>query len=86
MGYWNEQSIKRSTPRTFKCDWCGVEEEALPCGIEDINGGTQFVYSLPEEWWHISTREDVMLFCGDETVTIMGGEVLDPGTFRGMEG
>ena len=70
-------SIKQNTPRTFKCDFCHVEEEALPWGTKDIQGATQFVYSLPEKWWSISTRTGMKMFCGDEAVTIMGGEVLE---------
>ena len=70
-------SIKQNTPRTFKCDFCQVEEEALPWGTKDIQGATQFVYSLPEGWWSISTRGGMKLFCVDEAVTIMGGEVID---------
>ena len=70
-------SIKQNTPRTFKCDFCQIEEEALPWGTKDIQGATQFVYSLPEGWWSISTREGMKLFCGDEAVVIKGGEVLE---------
>ena len=76
VGYWNEQSITRSTPRTFKCDECDAEEEALPWGMEDLKGGTHFVYSLPEGWWHLSTRGNYKLFCEEEVVTIVGGEVV----------
>ena len=68
-------SIKQNTPRTLKCDRCQIEEEALPWGMEDLLGATQFVYSLPEKWWSISTREGMKMFCGDEAVTIVGGEV-----------
>ena len=70
-------SIKQNTPRTFKCDFCQVEEEALPWDTKDIHGVTQFVYSMPEEWWSISTREGMKMFCGDEAVVIMGGEVIE---------
>ena len=70
-------SIKQTTPRTFTCDFCQIEEEALPWGTKDIQGATQFVYSLPEGWWSISTRGGMKLFCVDEAVTIMGGEVID---------
>ena len=70
-------SIKQNTPRTFTCDFCQIEEEALPWGTKDIQGATQFVYSLPEGWWSISTRGGMKLFCVDEAVTIMGGEVID---------
>jgi len=70
-------SIKQNTPRTFTCDFCQIEEEALPWGTKDIQGATQFVYSLPEGWWSISTRGGMKLFCVDEAVTIMGGEVLE---------
>ena len=73
----NEQSIKQNTPRTFKCDFCQVEEEALPWGTKDIQGATQFVYSLPEKWWSISVREGMKLFCGDEAVVVMGGKVIN---------
>jgi len=76
VGYWKDVSIKRSTPRTFKCVRCEVEEEALPWGMEDLQGGTHYVYSLPEGWWGISKREGTLLFCRDEAVTIVGGEVL----------
>ena len=69
-------SIKQNTPRTFKCAFCQIEEEALPWDTKDIQGATQFVYSLPEKWWSISTREGMKMFCGDEAVTIMGGEIL----------
>jgi hypothetical protein len=71
-------SIKRKTPRTFKCVRCEVEVEALPWGMEDLQGGTQFVYSLPEGWWSINTRVGMVLFCEDEVVTIIAGEVLQP--------
>ena len=73
----NEQSIKHNTLRTFTCDFCQIEEEALPWGTKDIQGATQFVYSLPEGWWSISTRDGMKLFCRYEAVTILGGEVLD---------
>ena len=81
MGYWKEQSIERergrsATPRTFKCSRCAVEEEALPSGMDDAKGRTHFVYSLPERWWGITTREGMKLFCPDEAVTIVGGEVV----------
>jgi rubredoxin len=76
MEDWKEQPIKRNTPRTFKCVRCGVEEEALPWGMDDFKGGTHFVYFLPEGWWSITTREGMKLFCSDEAVTIVGGEVV----------
>jgi hypothetical protein len=76
VGYWKDQAVKRSTPRTFRCVNCDAEEEALPWGMEDIQGATQWVYSLPEGWWSSHTREGMKLFCGDEAVTIVGGEVL----------
>ena len=76
MGYWKEQAIKRSTPRTFTCVRCGVEEEALPTGMTDLNGGTHYAYHTPKGWWSITTREGMKMFCGDEAVTIVGGEVL----------
>jgi hypothetical protein len=69
-------SIKRTTPRTFKCVRCGVEEEALPTGYTTITGATLFVYKTPEGWWSITMREGMLLFCRDEAVTIVGGEVL----------
>jgi len=70
-------SVKQNTPRTLKCDRCQIEEEALPWGMKDMQGATQFVYSLPEGWWSISAREGMLMFCGDEDVTIRGGEVLE---------
>jgi len=76
MGYWNEQSIKRTTPRTFKCVRCGLEEEALPTGMTDVMGGTHFAYHTPTGWWSITNRYEMLLFCRDEAVTIVGGEVL----------
>jgi hypothetical protein len=63
--------------RKFRCVRCEVEEEALPWGMEDLQGGTQLVYSLPPGWWSISTRDGMKLFCRNEAVTILGGEVLD---------
>ena len=77
MGDWNEQSIKRTTPRTFKCVRCGLEEEALPTGMTDVMGGTHFAYHTPKGWWSITTREAMLLFCADEAVTIVAGEVLE---------
>ena len=79
MGYWKNVSIKMSTPRTFKCINCKAAEEALPTSMDDSKGVTHFTYSLPQGWWHINTREGMKLFCGDEAVTIVGGEVLGSG-------
>jgi hypothetical protein len=84
MGDWKEQSIERergrsATPRTFKCSRCAIEEEALPSGMDDAKGATHFVYSLPQGWWGITTREGMKLFCPNEAVTIREGEVLEEG-------
>ena len=68
-----------TTPKAFRCVRCGVEEEALPWGMEDIQGTTQWVYSIPVGWWSITSREGMLLFCRDEAVTIKGGEVLERG-------
>jgi hypothetical protein len=73
---WKTQAIKRNTPKEFKCSECGEVEEALPVGMEDVKGGTHFVYHLPEGWWHITVREGMKMFCKDEAVTIAGGEIL----------
>ena len=77
VGYWNKQSLKLTTLKTFACTKCGLEEEALPTGIEDVMGGTHYVYTTPLGWWSITTRGGMLLFCRDEAVTIIGGEVFD---------
>ena len=28
-------------------------------------------------WWSITTREGMLLFCADEAVTIVAGEIID---------
>ena len=68
--------------KAFKCVRCGAEEEALPTGTEvrvftDLMGGTHFVYHTPKGWWSITTSAGMLLFCRDEAVTIVGGEVQD---------
>ena len=69
-------TIKKDTPKTFKCKICAAEVEALPTGYTTIMGGTLFVYKTPQGWWSITTSEGMQLFCDDEMVTIEGGEVL----------
>jgi len=76
MGQWKDVSIKLSNPKTFTCVRCGIEEEALPTGMIDLMGGTHFTYHTPQGWWSIRNRYEMMLFCPDEAVTIVGGEVL----------
>jgi len=66
-----------NNPRTFTCARCGIEEEALPTGITDIRGGTQFVYTIPQGWWTISTADGCVMFCQDEVVTIEAGEIIE---------
>ena len=68
---------KSSTPKTFKGVRCGAEEEALPWGMEDLQGTTHFVYSLPKGWWSIATRGGSKQFCPYEAVTIQAGEILE---------
>ena len=63
--------------KAFRCVRCGAEEEALPTGMTDILGGTHFAYHTPTGWWSITTREEMLLFCRDEAVTIVGGEVQE---------
>ena len=77
MGYWNKQSIKLTTPKTFKCVRCGVEEEALPTGITDVLGGTHFVYTTPLGWWNMTTEVGMVLFCPDEDVGRVTDEIID---------
>ena len=77
MGYWNEQSIKRTTPRTFKCVRCGAEEEALPTGTTDLMGGTHFAYHTPKGWWSITTETGMVTFCAGEDVSIVTAEIID---------
>ena len=69
-------AIERDTPKAFRCVRCEAEEEALPWGMEDFRGGTHYVYSIPDGWWSITTSDGMLLFCRDEAVTIVGGEVL----------
>jgi len=64
-------------PKAFNCVRCGLEEEALPTGMTDINGRTHLFYTTPPGWWSITTREGMQMFCRGEEVTIVGGEVLD---------
>ena len=66
-----------TTPKAFRCVRCGAEEEALPTGTTDLMGGTQFTYHTPKGWWSITNRYEMLLFCPDEEVTIVGGEVLE---------
>lgn len=77
MGYWNEQSIKRTTPRTFKCVRCGAEEEALPTGMTDVMGGTHFAYHTPAGWWSITTEAGMVMFCPDEVVDVVTSEIIE---------
>ena len=69
--------MRETTPKTFRCVRCGVEEEALPTGMTDVMGGTHFVYHTPKGWWSITTSDGMLLFCRDEAVTIVGGEVVE---------
>ena len=68
-----------SSPKMFKCARCGIQAEALPTGTTDIMGGTHFVYTTPKGWWSITTPFEMQLFCADESVTIVGGEILERG-------
>jgi hypothetical protein len=79
MGQWKDVAIKLSNPKTFTCVRCGLTEEALPTGMTDLNGGTHYVYHTPKGWWNITTPYEMKLFCPDEAVTIVGGEVLERG-------
>ena len=72
-----------NTPVEFTCVRCGIKEEALPTGMTDLNGGTHFVYHTPEGWWSITNRYTIMMFCREEAVTIVGGEVLETGEAGG---
>ena len=71
--------MRETTPKAFRCVRCGVEEEALPTGMTDVQGGTHFIYHTPKGWWSITNRYEMQLFCPDEAVTIVGGEVLERG-------
>ena len=77
MGYWNKQSIKLTTPKTFKCVRCGASEEALPTGMTDVIGGTYFIYETPPGWWNITTEAGMVMFCADEVVDIVTDEIID---------
>ena len=70
------QELRSQKSKAFTCVRCGIEEEALPTGTTDLMGGTHFTYHTPKGWWSITTREGMLMFCGNEEVTIMGGEVL----------
>jgi len=63
--------------KSFRCVRCGIEVEALPTGTTDLMGGTHFTYHTPKGWWSVTNRHEMLLFCADEVVTIMGGEVLE---------
>ena len=71
------QELRSRKSKAFRCIRCGAEEEALPTGTTDVMGGTHFVYHTPKGWWSITTREGMLLFCRDEAVTIVAGEVLE---------
>jgi len=77
MGYWNKQSIKLTTPKTFRCVRCGAEEEALPTGMTDVMGGTHLVYETPPGWWNITTEVGMVMFCADEDVARVTDEIID---------
>ena len=79
MGQWKDVAIKLSNPKTFTCVRCGIKEEALPTGTTDVLGGTHFVYHTPKGWWSITNRYEMLLFCRDEAVTIVGGDVQERG-------
>jgi hypothetical protein len=70
------QELRSRKPKAFRCVRCGIEEKALPTGTTDLMGGTHFVYHTPKGWWSITNRYEMMLFCPDEAVIIVGGEVL----------
>ena len=69
--------MKETTPKAFRCVRCGVEEEALPTGMTDVIGGTYFTYKTPEGWWNITTEAGMVMFCADEVVGIVTGEIID---------
>ena len=77
MGYWKNVSIKKDTPKAFRCVRCGAEEEALPTGTTDVMGGTHFVYHTPPGWWSITTEAGMVTFCAGEDVGIVAGEIID---------
>jgi len=77
MGYWNKQSIKLTTPKTFKCVRCGASEEALPTGMTDVIGGTYFIYETPPGWWNITTEAGMVMFCAGEDVGRVTDEIID---------
>ena len=68
---------KLSNPKMFTCVRCGIQAEALPTGTTDIMGGTHFVYTTPVGWWSITTPYEMKLYCPAESVSIVGGEVLE---------
>ena len=72
-----------NTPLEFTCVRCGISEETLPTAMADRNGGAHFTYHTPEGWWSIANRYEMILFCPDEAVTIVGGEVLETGEAGG---
>jgi len=71
------QELRSRKSKAFRCVRCGAEEEALPTGMTDVKGATHFVYHTPKGWWSITTSDGMLLFCRDEAVTIVGGEVQD---------
>lgn len=85
------QAIKPTTPKMFRCSRCEAAVEALPTGLTDVMGGTHYVYTTPKGWWSITTRTGMLLFCGDETVTIVAGEIAERqnekqyGRYRGYD-
>jgi len=66
-----------SKPKVFTCVRCGSREEVLPTGMTDIDGETHYVYTTPPGWWSITNRYEMLLFCADEAVTIVSGQVLE---------
>ena len=68
---------EQTTPKTFKCVRCAVEVEALPTGMEDIMGGTHYVYTTPPGWWSITTETGMVTFCAGEDVGIVTAEIID---------
>ena len=77
MGYWKNVSIKKDTPKAFRCVRCGAEEEALPTGMTDVMGGTHFVYHTPKGWWSITTETGMVTFCAGEDVGRVTAEIID---------
>ena len=63
--------------QTFRCVRCGAEEEALPTGTTDVQGGTHFVYKTPPGWWNITTETGMLIFCVGEDVGIVTDEIID---------